>query len=350
MTTERNRSTTRRSTGAPAWVGWPDERLLDLRFRDLDLDLEGTAVAGHIARVHDELAARGIRFRPHYWLAEDWFTPDGVPGVAVPFYLAHPRLARLERKMVMTVEGGRSGECLRILRHELGHAIDNAFRLRRRRKRQMLFGKSSTPYPEFYTPRPYSREFVLHLDAWYAQSHPDEDFAETFAVWLRSNTWRRRYAGWPALRKLEYMDELMSDVRGTRAPVTTRRKVEPLSKLDTTLRDYYREKRERFGLDYPNFYDRDLTRLFSTAPEHRDRPAAARFIRNQRKSLRDGIARWTGTHHYTINQVLSDMIARCEELGLRLPDTPDAVEPHFRVLVTVHTMNYLHGGGHRIAL
>ena len=24
----------------------------------------------------------------------------------------------------------------------------------------------------------------MHLDPWYAQSHPDEDFAETFAVWL----------------------------------------------------------------------------------------------------------------------------------------------------------------------
>src|SRR6185295_10017069 len=110
--------------------------------------------------------------------------------------------------------------------HEAGHAIDHAFRLERRRKRQEIFGSSSKPYPEFYTPKPYSKSFVLHLDAWYAQSHPDEDFAETFAVWLTpSSEWRQRYAGWKAAKKLEYMDALMRSTRcrgcGKRCASTT---------------------------------------------------------------------------------------------------------------------------------
>src|SRR5207253_8807734 len=115
-------------------------------------------------------------FRPHFWLADEWFTPDGVPGIAIPFYLAHPRLAKLELAQMLEVEGGDPDSCLRILRHEAGHAIDNAYLLRRRPTRRRLFGTPATEYPEYYTPKPYSKSFVHHLDHWYAQSHPDEDF------------------------------------------------------------------------------------------------------------------------------------------------------------------------------
>jgi hypothetical protein len=103
---------------------------------------------------------------------------------------------------------------MRILRHEAGHVIDNAFQLRRRLHRRRTFGLPSVPYPEFYSPKPYSKSYVLHLDSWYAQSHPDEDFAETFAVWLTpTSQWRQRYAGWSALKKLECMDVLMTSIR-----------------------------------------------------------------------------------------------------------------------------------------
>ncbi len=139
----------------------------------------------------------------------------------MPFYLAHPRLARLERKMFKEVEGGTQRQCMQILRHEAGHIVQHAYALHRRRKWQEMFGRSSSPYPESYRPNPNSRDYVQHLPRWYAQSHPDEDFAETFAVWLtpRSN-WRQRYAEWPgALEKLEFVDELMArDRRQPRGP------------------------------------------------------------------------------------------------------------------------------------
>ena len=136
-----------------------------------------------------------------------------MPGIAIPFYLAHPRLMRLEKAQMLEVEGGTPEWCLQILRHEAGHAFDNAYALRTRRRRVRLFGRPSTPYPDFYLPKPYSKSFVLHLDSWYAQSHPDEDFAETFAVWLTPDSdWRTRYQDWPALRKLEYMDALMAEI------------------------------------------------------------------------------------------------------------------------------------------
>jgi hypothetical protein len=175
-----------------------DEELLDLQMRQLDIRIEGSALEPRIAQLHEELAARGLTFRPHYWLSDEWFTPDGIPGIAIPFYLAHPRLAKLELAQMLEVEGGDPEWCMRILRHEAGHAIDNAFALRRKKQRREIFGSPSQEYPEFYAPKPYSKSFVLHLDAWYAQSHPDEDFAETFAVWLTpSSDWEKRYHEWP---------------------------------------------------------------------------------------------------------------------------------------------------------
>jgi hypothetical protein len=178
-----------------------DDEILDLQFRELDLHIEGTELAARIDELYRELEARTLVFRPHFWLSDEWFTPDGIAGVAIPFYLAHPRLAKLELAQMLEVEGGDPASCMRILRHEAGHAIDNAFHLRRRRVRRALFGSSSEPYPESYTPKPYSKNFVLHLDSWYAQSHPDEDFAETFAVWLTPDAeWRQRYHDWPAVK------------------------------------------------------------------------------------------------------------------------------------------------------
>ena len=157
--------------------------------------------------IRRDLQRRGMRFRPHVWLSEEWFSPDGVPGIAVPFYMAHPRLMRLERQFMDEVEGGNANWLTRILRHEIAHALDNAYRLRRRKEWRRVFGRASRPYPDIYRPRPASRDFVLHLGHWYAQSHPTEDFAETFAVWLQPKArWRREYQGWPALRKLEYVD------------------------------------------------------------------------------------------------------------------------------------------------
>jgi Putative zinc-binding metallo-peptidase len=343
----------RRRSRRPDWVRWPDERLLDVRLCDLapDLAIAGTPVAQRIRQLYRELEARDLAFRPHFWLSDDWFTPDGVPGITIPFYLVHPRLARLEKSQMLEAEGGTREWCMRILRHEAGHAIDNAFRLRRLRRRQELFGRSSQRYPEYYTPRPHSRSFVQHLDAWYAQSHPDEDFAETFAVWLGPRSgWRKRYAEWPALRKLQYMETVMRRLARRRPPVTSRQEIDPLRKLKKTLREHYRQKRAHYGVDYPDFYQRDLRRLFSDAPEHRNNPTAVSFLRRARRELRREVARWTGTYQYTIDRVLEDMIERCRELDLRLTGPEDQARLSFAILVAVHTMNYLHSGRHRVAL
>ena len=122
--------------------------------------------------------------------------------------MAHPRLMRLERNQMLEVEGGTKTWCMRILRHEAGHAIDTAYRLHRRKSYKSTFGNYSDPYPEYYRPKPRSKKFVMHLEPWYAQSHPAEDFAETFAVWLMPRSrWRKKYEGWTALKKVELVDD-----------------------------------------------------------------------------------------------------------------------------------------------
>jgi hypothetical protein len=274
-----------------------------------------------------------------------------VFGVAIPFYLAHPRLAKLELSQMLEVEGGEPESCLRILRHEAGHAIDNAYDLRRLRARRRLFGSPSIQYPEYYTPKPYSKSFVQHLDHWYAQSHPDEDFAETFAVWLdAASNWSERYQGWPAARKLEYVDRTMRSASKQRPRLRPGREVDPLRKLKKTLGEHYRKKREHYGLDHPDFYDSDLYNLFSNAPEYAKRKSAARFIRGIRKEVRSTVASFTDSYHYTVDQLIEKIIERCREQNLRLTDTEESSKIDFAVFLTVQTMNYLHGGRHRVAL
>jgi len=332
------------------WPEFGDEQLLDIRLADLPVHIQGT-LADRIAQLRAELGDRGLHLPIHFYLAEEWFTPDGATSIAIPFYLAHPRLEKLEESQMFEVEGGEHEWGMRILRHEAGHALDNAFRLRLKRQRREIFGNPSTPYPEFYTPRPHSKSFVLHLDSWYAQSHPDEDFAETFAVWLTPNSeWRARYAGWPALKKLEYMDALMQSLQGREPRLDNPVEIDPLPKLRGTLRQHYRTKRKHYGVDYPHFYDRDLRRIFSDAPEFAGNITAAQFIARVRRPVRRVVANWTGIFQYTIDQVLEDMIARCRELRLRLAVPEDVARQEFTVLLTVQAMNYLHSGGHRLFL
>jgi hypothetical protein len=159
-----------------------------------------------------------------------------------------------------------------------------------------------------------------------------------------------RYKGWPALKKLEYMDGLMRSLRGRAPGVQNTEEVDPLRKLRTTLRQHYRTKRRHYGVDYPNFYDRDLRRIFSAAPEFAEHLTAAQFIGRNRRSVRRIVAGWTGIYQYTIDQVLEDMIARCRELKLRLAVPEDVARQEFTVLLTVQAMNYLHSGGHRLFL
>jgi len=327
-----------------AWETLSDEQLLTRRLSSLGVRVEGTWLEDCLKALHGELEERDIRLRPYAWISSEWFCPENTPGIAIPFYLAHPRLMKLEKKMMLEVEGGTWSECMAILRHEAGHTVQHAYQLHRRRRWQQLFGPSSKRYPRYYRPNPASRRYVQHLRRWYAQSHPAEDFAETFAVWLRPRSnWRTRYAGWPALKKLEYVDELMEEIAGKRPLITSRERVDPLPALSETLASHYEKKQAFYAFEAPKTYDRDLYRLFSADPRHRRAQPAASFLRRHRAQVRKLVARWTGENQLTLDAVLDDMINRCRAHNLRAVGSERKLLADFTVLLTAKTMHALFG-------
>jgi hypothetical protein len=301
----------------PHWASLRDEELLAFRIRDLGVRIEGSELEPRIAELYDELDARGLRLRPPCYLGDEWFSPSGVPAIAIPFYLAHARLKQLELHQMMEVEGGTPEWCAQLLRHECGHAFDHAYRFSSRRKWRAIFGSPDIDYePETYRPRPYSKGFVRHLPNWYAQAHPDEDFAETFAVWLASSReqWGARYYGWKALEKLEYVDELMREATRKSPTVRGGRRRADASKMRSTLARYYGTRRKLWAQDQPGFYDADLRRIFGEAPAGHG--TAAAFMRRRQKAIVAGVVRWTGQRKYVVNDLARKLVERCAELAL----------------------------------
>ncbi len=330
------------------WATWSEDALLDLPMKALDVQVKDTWIEGCVENLYEELALNDLRVRPHVWLSDEWFSPDNTPGIAIPFYLAHPRLMRLERKMMLEVEGGTPVGCMRILRHEAGHVVQHAFNLHRLRQWQQLFGSSSQPYPDLYRPNPASKNHVQHLRMWYAQSHPDEDFAETFAVWLKPrSSWRKRYAEWPALKKLEYVDGLMQKIAGRKSSFGPRTRVDPLKKSKFTLRQYYANKKERYTVNAPTYFDRDLLRLFAAEPRHRQAPTAVQFLRKHRSKIRQMTAKWTGEYQLTLDAVLDGMIARSKELKLRAPGADRQLMMDCTLMLVTNTVHSLYSRARR---
>ena len=331
-----------------------DEALLSVRVCDLPVSLESSAeLKERVEALYDELEVAGLLVRPKVWLSDEWFSPDAFPGIAAPFYLAHPRLKRLERKMMFEAEGGTRSECMKILRHEAGHAVQSAFRLHRRKGWRELFGDPHAPYPEAYSPRPYSRKFVLHIDPHYAQAHPGEDFAETFAVWLTPGSrWRSRYKGWGALKKLEYVDGLMGELAGRRALVRAGAAVDPVRSLRHTLGEHYRQRQALYGLSQPDVYVRDLRKLFGPERAGGGGVSGASFLRGARREVLRAVSRWTGQYQYTLNAIYQEMIDRCAEHDLRVAPGEDRerLRREAAVLLTVLAMNEARDGGVRIVL
>ena len=248
---------------------------------------------------------------------------------------------QLEKKKIFDVEGGTLSECMSILRHEAGHVVQHAYQLHRRRHWQQLFGPSSKRYPRYYRPNPASRHFVQHLRLWYAQSHPDEDFAETFAVWLRPRSnWRTRYAGWPAVKKLEYVDELMAEIATQRPLLTRRERVDPISQLTDTLAEHYGKKRPSSLRHAENLRPRSaaaVLRRSQTSPI----ATGSAFIRHNRAKIRELVARWTGEYQLTLDAILDDMMVRCRELKLRAVGPERKLLMEFTVLLTAKTVHAL---------
>jgi len=327
---------------APDWAALTDEQLLERRISKLGLRLETTPLEPLIQQLYTELSANGLAFRPPTHIGDEWFVPIGVPAIFVPFFLVHDRLRALERSMMLEVEGETPEWFMKLMRHEAGHAYMYAYRLTRKKKWQEMFGQTSDEEtPSFYRPRPFSRSYVMHLDDWYAQAHPDEDFAETFAIWLTPDfDWRKRYADWKALQKLEYVDELMKSLAGKPPVHSPKFRVADYDCLNVKLKTYYARKRKVFEDTYPGFYDVDLKQLFSAPTGIK----ASSYLRQRRRRIMNSVAQWTNEKKFRVNKLLTRLIDRSDELGLRVQN--DDPQQDFRVAsyITTLVMNYLFTG------
>ncbi len=330
---------------AADWVNLSDEELLEKKISQLGLKLEGTALEPLIGQLYAELSQKGLAFHPACHVGDEWFVPVGIPAIFIPFFLVHDRLRRLERKLILEVEGETPEWFMRLMRHEAAHAYSYAYQLYKKKKWQESFGLASTEETKFYRPRPYSRSYVVHLDDWYAQSHPDEDFAETFAVWLTPGLdWRERYQGWKALQKLEYLDELMRSLAG-RPPIhLPAYRVGEYDCLNIKLKTHYARKRKLYEDSYPDFYDKDLKQLFAAGPEVTGRWKASAFLRAHRRPLMDSVCQWTNEKKYRVNKLLARLIDRCDMLDLYI--AADNPQQHLQVsaYLTTLVMNYLFTG------
>ena len=330
---------------AADWVNLSDEQLLERKISGLGLKLEGSELQPLIRQLYEELSRKGLVFHLPCHIGDEWFVPVGIPAIFVPFFLVHDRLRRLERKMILEVEGETPEWFMRLMRHEAAHACSYAYQLYKKKKWQRTFGLASTQESEFYRPRPYSRSYVVHLDDGYAQSHPDEDFAETFAVWLTPGLdWRARYKGWKALRKLEYLDELMRSLAGKPPVHQPGYRVADYDCLNIKLKTYYARKRKLYEDSYPDFYDNDLKQLFASGPEVSGRRKASAYLRAYRRQLMESLCQWTSEKKYRVNKLLARLIDRCDQLELYIKADNAQQSLQASAYITTLVMNSLFTG------
>ena len=265
-----------------------DEELLNTKVKDLILPKKPIHYP-EIKRLYEKLRENKIKWKPHFWPSEEWFSPDGIPGFAIPFTLYHPRLMKLEEKYLGFCEGKTSSEFFKLAIHETGHAIDNAYKLRLLKKRQQLFGLSSTPYPNHYIPNPHAKNFVIHLDDFYAQAHPDEDWAETFSVCLSQKNWRHKYKTTEAIEKLNYMKETLSLISSRKNFKRSTKTYLHSSYCNKTVRDVFREKQKALRLNRRNFYSYQLSHSFSI--ELTRKPKATNYLKKYESKITKDLSR-----------------------------------------------------------
>lgn len=277
---------------------------------DLNLRLP-SPYRGAIKVLYSLLQNKGLRWKPHYWLSDEWYSPDGIGGFAIPFTLAHPKLRALEKYYLGYCEGESKREFFKLCAHETGHAIDNAFRLRLKKRRQRVFGLSSKTYPKFYVPRVDFDNYVTHLKGFYAQAHPEEDWAETFAVWLSYPNWRKRYRG-KAYEKLACVESIISRLE---KPVIQSKSITLPYQQDTrTIEEYFETKREQLN-EKDNYFNQKVNHQFG---DDRSQPSAYFFMKRYKANILANVSELHPENPWLIEKCYEDLAKECKRRKYRL--------------------------------
>ena len=303
--------------------------LLNTRVSHLGLAVEGSPIEPLVERLKSEFTRHSLRFVPSFYLTDCWGCPDREPIIGVPFYLADKRLSRLEQEQTGEIEDRHT--VMMLLRHEGGHAVNYAYRLWEDAEWTETFGRFSTPYRDTFRPDPVSRRFVRHLAfgpyerPTYAQKHPDEDFAETFAVWMTPGSrWQKRYGSWPVIRKLRYVAKLMRRIRDSEPVVPVGKPYLPMEAMNVTVAEHYGRRAEKYRAAAQGYVDDKLHQVF---PPVRGAPQkdARRFLRENRRALIARVTQWSGMGEEDAAAILQKLEDRAAALRLRLrPDQESA--------------------------
>jgi hypothetical protein len=336
-------------------AGFHESNLWSTPIRDLGLTIQGTRLEPILAEFEAELRRVGLtRVRPRFYLSTEWGVPFETVAIAIPFYLARPDLTALHAERVGHVEGFDGADILRYLRHEMGHVINYAYRLYDGEEWVKQFGSITQPYGEEYRPEPFSRRYVRHLPGWYAQKHPDEDWSETFAVWMTPGLdWRKEYGGWPVTAaKLAYCERTMAVVRDRDPVVTDTDLDEDVGEIEYSLGHYYRDDPSAHG-EMPPGLDGALLAIFEDlgpdggrSPDEPLAPAAA-LIRRLEPELMANVFRWTGHFPERTRVLLRFLGERAGQLQQGyVPSRETTAIVAFTTLVTGLAMNHVQRGSY----
>ncbi len=321
------------------------QKFLMTKISDLELNVE-ESMGPLLKRLRKELKARKILLWPDFYFGNEWGCVNKKISISIPFYLAMPELKELEG------DPPTKEEILKTLRHETGHAVNYAYKLWQRKDWKDIFGDFHKKYRDGYLYRvnPWSKSYVRHLhylgDPHYAQKHPDEDWAETFAIWLDPRSrWKVKYRNWPtALEKLSYVDHLMEEIAGKEPLNSDIKRDGAYTEIEETVSEWWGLDGEILDQELQEYLT-DMNELF-TKPQNgwKNLLPAWKLIRKYARSLTEHVSLWiSGSNKHSLRKRLRqwEAICRNETLGY-LPEEEEKKLIELTTLLTYYVVDGVH--------
>jgi len=321
-----------------------NEQILSLKIKELDPKL-GPEQRSMIEMLNNQLRALGIKWRPHHWFSQEWFSPDGVSGFAIPFMLTHKKLIKLEKEHLGTCEGESMQSFYKLICHETAHAIDNAYKLRLNKKRQELFGLSSTSYPSSYRPNPSSLNYISFLGDHYAQAHPDEDWAETFGHYLMHGKLPDRYKGTRVEEKYHCVHQIVSSLKNKEFKANEWITPENYRHDNMTIGEYLEKKKKSLKLHKTNYFEKKIVKKFQ---DNREGILVSSFMRIKKKSIINKLTKRTNHHPWVLSKSFDDLAKECKNKNYSFKSSNQISEQKIEQIIFSNIDDYVKKGRTRI--
>lgn len=295
----------------------------------IPLQIKNSPLERLIKEILQEIRRKNLLMTPEFYLSDEFGCVQNTATIGIPFYLAHPDLQELDRLV-----GSQKGQILTeghiksILRHECGHAFFYTYEVYKKNKALKIFGDFDSRSISLQNIVPDSDDYVDYLarcgtaSAGYSQTHPEEDFADTFGACVDPNFKKTSVQGM-AVKKLDYAKDLMQKYAGKNISGLAHEFHKPASEIKETLESFFRRRFGPFDIKYfrreaTGYADLHLKRVFSShAPLDRNHISAARFLEKNKKWFIERSRSWTKKPALTEQLVLKS-IERAKVLRMTL--------------------------------